>query len=330
MRHYFLLLLLFISNPAIANDDLKRLQAELDAQRALNEILKSRNDALLSQLNGDQATAVKTNRSPEASDSDTAQPLATERALEQALLRRGLTVLPADTTEITPSALLSYSGSDAISNRNQLAGVGVGIRQGLNNGWMLGASVPYYYRNVDNSPNNNGIGDTRLSVWKSLRNPGRDTTGITAGFFWTLPTGDNLGDSTTPLGSGFHQLTGQLSFVYRQDPIAWFGSASWTEFTHEDIDDIDLSRSGRVRFTGGANLAVTPDVSLSIGLDFSREQRWQLDGVSLPGSEQTVGLLTLGSGWILSNGQFISLSAGIGITDDAPDFSLGLATPIRF
>ena len=133
-----------------------------------------------------------------------------------------------------------------------------------------------------------------------------------------------------PLGSGFHRVTGRLSAVKTIDPIAFFGDVSYTHFLGETVSGVDLDRSGLIGVGFGVNLAVTPDISLSAGFDFAFEDDIERDGSKLDGTATTVGLFELGAGFVLTRDIFLSLSAGVGITDDSPDLILGAAVPIRF
>ena len=56
----------------------------------------------------------------------------------------------------------------------------------------------------------------------------------------------------------------------------------------------------------------------------------KLNGRELPGSDTTQVSLNLGVATILDRNVFLNVTTGIGVTEDAPDFSIGVSLPIRF
>jgi len=54
------------------------------------------------------------------------------------------------------------------------------------------------------------------------------------------------------------------------------------------------------------------------------------DGSRVDGSGRTIGILELGTGFVISKQLYLSISADVGITDDAPDVQLGVSLPVRF
>jgi hypothetical protein len=53
-------------------------------------------------------------------------------------------------------------------------------------------------------------------------------------------------------------------------------------------------------------------------------------GREIDGSDRNIGTFVVGGSTLLARGTLLNLSAGIGLTDDADDFSLSLSLPIRF
>jgi len=48
------------------------------------------------------------------------------------------------------------------------------------------------------------------------------------------------------------------------------------------------------------------------------------------GSDQVFGTLNFGASSIIGGGKFLDLTAGIGLTDEAPDYSVGISVSFRF
>src|SRR6185295_16676342 len=73
----------------------------------------------------------------------------------------------------------------------------------------------------------NGVGDVQLAFTKQLVDERPERPGILTSLTWRAPTGNfRLGE--TSVGSGFHILQGALTLVKRQDPLVFFGTATYT------------------------------------------------------------------------------------------------------
>ena len=96
------------------------------------------------------------------------------------------------------------------------------------------------------------------------------------------------------------------------------------------IDDIKTQPGDAVGLGAAASLAITPEITGSLGLNVSFIDELELDGIKVDGSDQTVGFLDMSLGFLISRRLFLSLFAGVGITDDAPDLILGISTPLRY
>jgi hypothetical protein len=319
--------LMFASLPAAA-ETVEELKAELEAQKQINALQRQRIETLEAELAGRKIAPPA--RVAAAIPEIAADDPEADRALERALERRGSAVLAPYITELTPSLFWSHTGSDAISSTDDIYGTGLDARIGLPDGWMLGAGVPFLHRELNGSGDNTGVGDISATVWKSLFSQDATRPSLVASLRYTAPTGEDFGDDDVPLGDGFHRVTARLSTVKIIDPVAFFGDLSYTRYIDETISGAKVERSDAFGFGLGASLAVTPDVSLSAGLDFAFEDEVELDGVDVRGSETTLGQVEVGAGVLLTRDLFLNFSGAFGITDDSPDLTLGISLPIRF
>ena len=311
--------------PAIAATP-DELKAQLEAQKQINELLKQRIETLEAELAGRKPAAPpRADNAMEVADEPEA-----DRALERALERRGSAVLPAGTVEITPGLLWSHSGRDANRSTDDQYGARLDARIGLPSGWMVGIGGLYLKRDINGVGDNSGVGDVNATVWKSLFSQKGARPSLVASLGYIAPTGDNFANSSVPLGDGFHKLTARLSSVKTLDPIALFGDLFYTHHLEEKIPGFEVDRSDALGFGLGASLAVTPDVSLTTGLNYSFEDEVTINGVKVAGSETTQGQFQLGLGVLLSKNVFLNLFGSFGITDDSPDGVLGVSLPIRF
>ena len=132
------------------------------------------------------------------------------------------------------------------------------------------------------------------------------------------------------LGGGVHRLPGRISATKSIDPIAFYGGLSYSHSFEENFGGDDLQPGGVIGVNAGASLAVTPEISLSAGMDLSFVSETKINGAEIPDSSATVGSLQFGAGVLINKDLFLSFSGGVGITDDSPDFTLGVSLPFRF
>ena len=323
---------LAISTP-LAAQPVEELQARLAAQKQINELLRERirlleSDAA-SRAAGAETAPLRAIRPAEAPRRAVDDP-EEDRALERALVRRGNVVLGPYVAEIAPSLFWSHSGRDSTGSTDDLIGAALDARVGLPGGWMVGGRAPLLYRSVDGSGDNTGIGDVSVAVWKEITAQDGMLPSLVGSLRYTAPTGEDFSDTPVPLGSGSHRVRGQLSAVKSIDPIAFFGNVSYTHNFTRSFDGVEIDRSGIFGVGAGAALAVTPDISVSAGLNFAFAGETKIDGSKVSGSGITVGVVELGTGIVLSKDVFLNFTGAFGITDDSPDVTLGVSLPVRF
>lgn len=315
-----------LGQPAHA-ETLEDLKAQLKAQKQIIELQRQRIDTLEAQSAGRKIEPpTQRDVNPDIATNDPE----TDRALERALQRRGSAVLAPYTSEVTPSLFWRHSGRDILSSTDDIYGTGIDARIGLPNGWMIGAGVPYLYRDINGVGDNKGVGDISATVWKSIL-PENDTRpSIVGSLRYTSPTGENFSDNIVSLGNGFQQIAARLSTVKTIDPIAFYGDMAYFHYLDESISGVKVDRNDAFGIGIGASLAVTPDVSLSTSLDFAFEDEIEIDGLDVTGSGTTFGQLEIGAGIVLNKNIFLNVFSAFGITDDSPDMILGMSLPIRF
>jgi opacity protein-like surface antigen len=83
----------------------------------------------------------------------------------------------------------------------------------------------------------------------------------------------------------------------------------------------------------GFSYALSYKVSTTMSLQETVSARSRLkfaDGSSSKTAMQTSGMLNLGLGLRVSPKTTLNFSAGVGLTSDSPDFSLGMNMPLNF
>ena len=141
---------------------------------------------------------------------------------------------------------------------------------------------------------------------------------------WDTDSGETSDDGVS-LGGGFHELQGSLTMTKRQDPLVFIGSASYgTTFEKDDINPGD-----QLGFSVGALLAASPETSLRVILNQTFVNELEVGDRAIGGSDQVFGTLNFGASSIIGRGKFLDLTAGIGLTDEAPDYSVGISVSFR-
>jgi len=142
-------------------------------------------------------------------------------------------------------------------------------------------------------------------------------------------------------GSGYYSFSGGLSFSKVLDPVVVFGSTSLSwNLTQSDLDQVRGARrlvevSPGFGLSGSAGFAysLSYDLSLSISTQLSYSDETALkfaDGSEAIAQDQMTGFLNMSLGTRVSDTTIINTSLGIGLTEDAPDFSVGVSMPIQF
>jgi hypothetical protein len=141
---------------------------------------------------------------------------------------------------------------------------------------------------------------------------------------WDTDSGETSDDGFS-LGGGFNELQGSLTMTKRQDPLVFIGSASYgTTFEKDDINPGD-----QLGFSVGALLAASPETSLRVVLNQTFVNELEVGDRAISGSDQVIGTLNFGASSIIGRGKFLDLTAGMGLTDEAPDYSVGISVSIR-
>jgi Putative MetA-pathway of phenol degradation len=137
-----------------------------------------------------------------------------ERALERALTRQSVFVLPKGVYELEPGIEYTYRASDALEKQDRLE-TRLTLRAGLPHGSHVEIRVPYVFLRTDRptadqfgqTTHEAGFGDLQLAFTKQLAQERPARPGMLASVTWRAPTGDfRLGEPSE--GNGFHALQG--------------------------------------------------------------------------------------------------------------------------
>ncbi|MEE9425276.1 MAG: LysM peptidoglycan-binding domain-containing protein [Methylococcales bacterium] len=281
---------------------------------------------------------------------------AAERALERTLVQEGALLLLYGQIEFQPSFTYTRSENDQAifvntideegnesddlitkrKVRRDILNTSFAVRAGLPFDSQLELSIPYQYvdgsriselpadviRNEEKN-SDSGQGDIRVGLAKTLLREDGWWPDIIGRVTWDSATGE---DDIGGLSNGFHEAIGSLTFIKRQDPLVFIGSAGYQKVFEKD----DFKSGDQLDFSIGVVLAASPETSLSFFLNQSFVNESETGNRKIQGSDQHLGTLSIGASSIIGRGIFVNLSTDIGLTDDASDYSVGLSMTKRF
>jgi hypothetical protein len=277
---------------------------------------------------------------------------AAERALEFTLVQEGALLLPAGRIEVSPSFTYTRRTSDFTTvadvdgtpllvdqdvRRNEF-GFFVGLLYGLPLDSQLELGLPYNLveesvvdrvvgtnQSQESSDTGHGLGDFSVGLAKTVLRERNWLPDVVLRVNWDTGTGER-DNNDVGLGGGFQELSGSLSLVKRQDPLAFVGGASYETVFEED----DINPGDTLGFSIGTFLAASPNTSLRMVLNQSFGDEVEVSGQRIRGSDTVQSVLTLGASAILGRNVLLDGAVGVGLTDDSPDYSVSISLPIRF
>ncbi|HJV82990.1 transporter [Noviherbaspirillum sp.] len=237
---------------------------------------------------------------------------------------------------------IENDSSHAITNTLSLD---YGLRDNLTGSFSL-PLVSKYSESPTSSGLSHSLGDigigARFQPWEAHR--GKPSTTFTANL--RLPTGRSPfkvdPNQSLATGSGVATLTGGLNVNHIVDPVALFGSFNVSYSTA--AKHLSQRRDGNLvlnRVDPGASIgfglgfayALSYGISTSVSIQetISRGTKLHFDNGSVYRTKtQTAGVLSLGLGYRVSPKTTLNFTAGIGLTADSPNFSLGMSMPLSF
>lgn len=279
---------------------------------------------------------------------------AAERALERTLTNQGALLLPRGVYEIEP--FFSFARSDTTTPRYEAFGAGgelvsagtrrvkrnsfsfgVGARIGLPYESQLELSFPYRVVNQEeyvevpslgagfSDNTGSSIGDVSIGLAKTLMREDGWMPDLIGRVAWNTSTGKQV-DNGVSLGIGFDEISASVTALKRQDPLAFIASLSYTKTLEKD----NIQPGDQFGVSLGTSIAASPSTSLSFTLSQSFGQETKVNGNEVEGSSANSSQFLVGFSSSVSRTTLLSFSAGIGLTDDAPDYSFNVSMPVRF
>lgn len=298
-----------------------------------------------------QKAPVKTQQASAAPGSFEIDEDAAQRALERTLVQTGALLLPFGQAEIQPFANYTRRETDTpvsiISDARALVGnqrirrdeidAGANILVGLPFESQFEVRVPGRFVNEskvisslgalpnETSGSASTFGDVSVGLAKTLMHETDWLPDVIGRITWDSASG-SIVDNSILTGIGFNDFIGSLTFLKRQDPLAFTGKVAYkTSLKAEGIEPGD-----QVEFSINTILAASPQTSLNIGLQQAFLQETKLNNIKIPGSDGVVSAFTAGASSTIGRNLFFSVLGGVGLTKESPDYFLNVTIPIRF
>lgn len=170
----------------------------------------------------------------------------------------------------------------------------------------------------------NGLADVRLGLAKTILKEKSWWPDIIARITWDSDSGRY--PYQMPLGSGYDEIGGSLTFTKRQDPLVFYGTVSYQAPLSSD-----LRAPGDVLGVSiGTILGASPETSLRFFINQSFVSESRLQKLIVSGTSQNNSTLNIGASTILGKGFFMDFTSGMGLTDTSPDYSVGASFAYRF
>jgi hypothetical protein len=228
------------------------------------------------------------------------------------------------------------------------------VDYGLFDNLTLSGTFPFvskFTQSTEFSGVTTGIGDLTLGArYQPFIQSGSGPTYTLTGSV-SLPTGrspfDQIIGQNLSTGNGYASGTVGVNASQVFDPVALFGSLNFTaaksvdhlhQYNSADGSTLTgLSPGKSIGFGAGFTYALSYNISTSVSFQetvTTSSHITYVDATNVVGSRattmQVAAILNFGIGIRLSPKTTVNLTAGVGLTTDSPDFSLGLNVPLTF
>jgi hypothetical protein len=240
-------------------------------------------------------------------------------------------------------------------------------RLGVTDRLEMELRLPYLYRddtanfsvneaeepfNLRRSQSGDGLGDIELAAHYQI-NSGRDGGPFFVGNLrYKSTTGkgpfdvsrDSNGiEEELATGSGFHSLEPSLTMLLPSAPAVYFANVGYLFNLEDDVNETigetrvkEVDPGDAVRLSLGMSYSINPQSSFTLGYknDFIQETDTTFEDINTgrsttqSGQSLNVGSMLLGWSYQMSEDSVFNLGLEFGVTEDAPDTTLTLRTPI--
>ena len=222
----------------------------------------------------------------------------------------------------------------------------VEARYGIYDRLELEATVPYGFRTdrflralgTDDEriteSSGNGIGDIQFGLYGQALYQEKWWPSVVVNLQAVAPTGKNpfdVGAEELPLGTGAWGVSTGLTVVRTLDPAVLFGGVRYLWTLEDKFDGVgNLDYGDTFEYSVGMAFALNERLAMNLSMSEDISSATKLNGKKINGSEFNVARLFLGASYRMTDMITTNLAFGIGLNEDAPDFSIELSFPLRF
>lgn len=246
------------------------------------------------------------------------------------------------------------------ADRDSITGT-LGFRYGITDRVEAEVRVPYMYRNdsVTNTVvsgngapqttdlDDHGLGDIEAALHWQMTDAIGNMPALVANLRVKSTTGDGpfdvarntLGiEEELATGSGFWGIEPSITFIAPSDPAVFYGNLGYLWNVKDSVDKTvannrfvrDVDPGDAIRLGFGMGMALNEKVSFSIGYqhDFIMTTETEFSDATYESDSLSVGSLTVGVNWQMTDTAALNVNVAIGVTEDAPDVRLMARVPI--
>ncbi len=273
-----------------------------------------------------------------------------ERALDRSLVQTGGLLLTPGAVELAPRMDYSRREESTVafveSNGGQIPvdlgrntdelNMGLVLRWGLPRDAQFELELPYHWKRRESSSevgftaldsataSGSGLGNLRLGLAKTMMREQGWRPDVVGRLMWGTRTGE-AEDGGLDIASEFDQIQVSLLALKRQDPLVFTGGLAYEHVLERNEIDPGAALATNI----GVFVGLSPETSMRLALSQTFRQKTEVAGTSVLGSNRHAATFTIGTSSLLAAGVLLDISGGIGLTDDADDYSLHVSLPIR-
>jgi hypothetical protein len=188
--------------------------------------------------------------------------------------------------------------------------------------FQLGRLSPVPVRGDDQRPSSVGLGDIDWAIrYAALREEGLIPDVVVA-----LNAKSTTGDEDRNLGTGSWNVGSTVTLIKTIDPVVFFGSLGYTA----TLEDDGVNPGDEIPYSAGLGFSLNDRVSFFTTLSGLTVRRRRGPDPEDPSSGSAdISLLQFATTVRLMPGLFIEPFAAFGLTEESPDFLVGISVPYQ-
>lgn len=284
-----------------------------------------------------------------------------ESAIETKLIQKGSMLLPKGKLQVEPSFTFAHFSSNKIniegfaivpilvigeisteSVKRDILVQTLSFKYGLPDNMQFDVAIPHRYE-YDRVTNNNlgdtsesirsaaGFGDVVFALSRQVAYDNGMIPDTVASLNVKPPTGQSPYNRDIGLGTGHWAVKGNLIFAKANDPAVVFGSMGYTYNIEEDISNYGRVKPGDTfSYSVGVGIALSYQTAINFQLVHDVTLNMRKDDSTVSGTFINSASVKNGFTWSINERSSVDFSVSMGLTTDAPDYSIEVRFPYYF